>query len=154
MSMNMNMAEDLLSGYLDDELAPGERAAVEAELARSPEWRAVLEELRATRALLRTLPWPDAPPDLVAGVEARERAGTVAAAPAPVRRLRPVWRRPATWVAVAAGAAVFVGVLAIPRPDRSEPDVPALADAHAARSSLHRNPIGTLATMGAQELPP
>jgi anti-sigma factor RsiW len=153
MSMNVNPAEDLLSGYLDDELTSDERVTVEAELARSPEWRAVLDELRATRALLRALPWPDAPPDLVSGVRAREHTDAATSAPAPVRRLRPVWRRPATWVAAAAVVAVFVGVLAVPRPDRSEPDVPALADAHAARSSLHRNSIGTLATMGAAELP-
>jgi anti-sigma factor RsiW len=153
MSMNVNLGEDLLSGYLDDELTAEERVAVEAELARSPEWRALLEELRATRALLRALPWPDAPPDLVAGVRARDGADAATTAPASVRRLRPVWRRPATWVAAAAVVAVFVGVLAVPRPDRSEPDVPALADAHAARSSLRHNPIGTLATMGAAELP-
>jgi hypothetical protein len=67
---------------------------------------------------------------------------------APVRPLRPRWQRPLTWVAAASAAAVLVGVLVVPRPDRSEPDVPALADAHAARSSLDIDPLGALAAMG------
>ncbi|MGH9025855.1 MAG: anti-sigma factor family protein [Acidimicrobiia bacterium] len=149
----MSMDEDLLSGYLDGELTPTERAAVEEELARSPEWQAVLEELHGTRSLLRTLPWPDAPADLIAGVHEREQDEDVAAAPAPVREIRPRWRRPATWVATAVVAAAAVGVIVMPRPDRSEPNVPALADAHAARSSLDMDPIGALATMGVSEAP-
>ena len=143
----MSMDEDLLSGYVDDELTPDERAAVEAELAQSPEWRAVVDELRETRGMLRSLPWPNAPSDLIAGVEARDDVAA-AGTPAPVRELRPRWRRPATLVAAAAVAAAFIGVLLIPSPDRSETDVPALADAHAIRSSLNLDPIGALATMG------
>jgi len=143
----MSMNEALLSGYLDDELTPDERASVEAELAQSNELQKVLDELRATRTLLRTLPWPDAPPDLIAGVEAGDDA-TVATAPAPVRELRPRWRRPAALVAAAAVAAAFIGVLLIPSPDQSDTNVPALADAHAVRSSLNLDAIAALATMG------
>jgi anti-sigma factor RsiW len=144
----MSMNEDLLSGYLDDELTPDERAAVEAELARSPEWHAVLDELAGTRTVLRTLPWPDAPPDLITGGEARDDEKVATTAPASVRELRPRWRRPATLVAAAAVAAAFIGVLLIPSPDQSDTDVPALADAHAVRSSLNLDAIGALATMG------
>jgi anti-sigma factor RsiW len=144
----MSMNEDFLSGYVDDELTPDERAAVEAELAQSPEWRAVLDELRATRTMLRALPWPDAPADLIAEVKVRDDEDVAVGAPAPVRELRPRWRRPATLIAAASVAAAFVAVLLIPSPDRSETDVPALADAHAVRSSLNLDPIGALATMG------
>jgi anti-sigma factor RsiW len=144
----MSMNEDILSGYLDDELTPDERAAVEAELAQSAEWRTVLEELRGTRTLLRTLPWPESSTDLLAGVRARDAAASVDAPPAPVRELHRGWRRPAAWIASAAVAAAVIGVVVIPRPGTSEPDIPALADAHAVRSSLAAIPFEALATLG------
>ncbi len=45
-----------LSAYIDNQLAPGERQALEARLGREPELRAALSELRLTVRALRTLP--------------------------------------------------------------------------------------------------
>jgi hypothetical protein len=47
---------DRLSAYIDDELAPQEKAALEARLAREPELRSALQELRLTVRALRSLP--------------------------------------------------------------------------------------------------
>src|SRR5919199_1642583 len=52
---------DELSAYLDGELAPAARQAVDEHLAACAECRAELESLRQTRDLLRALP-PVAPP--------------------------------------------------------------------------------------------
>ncbi len=56
---------DLLSAYLDDELDPAERAAVERYLEASPEARADLAGLNEIRSALRALPELDPPGPLV-----------------------------------------------------------------------------------------
>jgi anti-sigma factor RsiW len=62
---------DRLSEYLDGELAPPERAALEAHLAACPDCRTTLDELRRVVARAQTL--DDRPPraDLWPGVAAR-----------------------------------------------------------------------------------
>jgi len=62
---------DRLSEYLDDELTPGERAALEAHLATCRDCTETLEELRAVVARAGALParGPDA--DLWPGVAER-----------------------------------------------------------------------------------
>ncbi|MBL0350279.1 MAG: protease complex subunit PrcB family protein [Elusimicrobia bacterium] len=47
-----------LSAYVDDALAPGDRAALEKALAESPDLRRELSRLRALRSLLRSMPTP------------------------------------------------------------------------------------------------
>lgn len=47
---------DRLSAYLDNQLAPADKAALEQRLAREPELKATLDELRANARLLRSLP--------------------------------------------------------------------------------------------------
>jgi hypothetical protein len=47
---------DLLSTHLDHALSPNDQAALEARLAREPELRAALVDLRVNRRLLRALP--------------------------------------------------------------------------------------------------
>src|SRR4051794_18324183 len=59
---HMNDADlELLSAYIDNQLATGERAALEERLRREPALRAALGELRTTVGLLRELE-PLAPP--------------------------------------------------------------------------------------------
>ena len=53
---------DMLSAYLDGELTDDERAAVEARLEVSAEWRAELAEVESVRTIVRGLPERDAPP--------------------------------------------------------------------------------------------
>ncbi|HZP28289.1 MAG TPA: zf-HC2 domain-containing protein, partial [Acidimicrobiia bacterium] len=55
------LPEDLISAYLDGELAPAERAAVEERVAASSSWATILREVRETRAAVRGLPAPEPP---------------------------------------------------------------------------------------------
>jgi hypothetical protein len=52
---------ELLSSYLDGQLKPSDSTRLEARLASDPELRAVLDDLRAARGLLRQLPLRKAP---------------------------------------------------------------------------------------------
>lgn len=52
---------ELLSAYLDNELAPADRTALEQRLASEPRLRRELAELGATRDLLREQPWVTPP---------------------------------------------------------------------------------------------
>jgi anti-sigma factor RsiW len=52
---------ELLSSYLDGQLKPSETARLEARLTTDPDLRAVLDDLRSTRSLLRKLPMRKAP---------------------------------------------------------------------------------------------
>ncbi|MCO6456966.1 MAG: hypothetical protein J5I93_16830 [Pirellulaceae bacterium] len=54
--MNERMSDELLSAWLDDELSPSERAEVERMLEQHAELRQLLDELRALRARLQSLP--------------------------------------------------------------------------------------------------
>jgi hypothetical protein len=52
---------ELLSSYLDGQLKPSDTARLEARLSTDPDLRAVLDDLRSTRGLLRRLPMRKAP---------------------------------------------------------------------------------------------
>ena len=52
---------ELLSSYLDGQLKPSDSARLEARLSSDPDLRAVLDDLRAARGLLRQLPMRKAP---------------------------------------------------------------------------------------------
>ena len=52
---------DLLSSYLDGQLKPSETARLESRLSTDPTLRAVLDDLRSARGLLRQLPMRKAP---------------------------------------------------------------------------------------------
>jgi anti-sigma factor RsiW len=69
---------DRLSAYIDDQLAPGEKAALEQRLGREPELRSALHELRLTVTALRGLPQVKPPRNFtltpaMAGLPARGR---------------------------------------------------------------------------------
>ena len=69
---------DKLSDYIDDELAPDERAALEAHLATCAECSATLDELRAVVARAAALVPRPPEADLWPGIAPRlESAGTV-----------------------------------------------------------------------------
>jgi anti-sigma factor RsiW len=89
-----------LSAYLDHQLSPGERADLEARLAREPELRATLRELRLTVRALRALP-PVKPP--------RSFVLTPAQAGATRGRRAPLF--PALRLATAVSFVMFVAVL-------------------------------------------
>src|SRR5512134_3801277 len=52
---------ELLSSYLDGQLKPSDSARLQARLSSDPELRAVLDDLRSARGLLRQLPMRKAP---------------------------------------------------------------------------------------------
>lgn len=54
--MNEKFSDERISAYLDDELSPDARAEVERELADSADLRQAVEELRALRVGLQSLP--------------------------------------------------------------------------------------------------
>jgi hypothetical protein len=56
MSDQEHINDELLSAYLDDELAPAERAKVEGRLAADPAARQMLEQLRSVSQSVRSLP--------------------------------------------------------------------------------------------------
>jgi len=88
-----------LSAYLDGELDPADRAAIEAHLTGCAECRGVLAELAAVDVAARALP-AEAPPGYFESLPARVR-GRIEAAGARWPAAR--WRLPAwTWAAAAA----------------------------------------------------
>lgn len=111
--------DDLLSGHVDGELSPDVDAAVRAHLGGCSGCRSAEAELRAARALLRSLPEIDAAP-MVEGFLARHRA---------------VVRLGAGFVGVAALALLALGLNAATHRPSVLPPVDALVAAH--RSSAH-----------------
>ena len=149
------LAPEMLSAYLDDELTAAERAAVEARLEVSPEWRAELDDVRAARAAVRNLSMRDAPAgfwdSVLAHVEGDDDDGHELVDPAPVVPLaeyRP--RRRVAWLAASAAAVVAVVVAVVAVPHRSEvtPNVTAVVAQHGAQGSDAGDPISMLAPVG------
>jgi anti-sigma factor RsiW len=139
------MDEDLLSAYVDGELDPATRAAVDERLATSGEWRQILAEVRTARDAVRALPVRDAPDgfwDDVAATIARD-ADVVSLDEQRAKRRRTGTRLAA--LAGAAAAAVIIAVSIVPSQDRARPPVGTFANAHAARSSLSNEPVSQLA---------
>lgn len=118
--------DDVLSAYLDDELAPAARGEVEAHLARCAECRAELDDVAAARRAIRILPVHGAPRPLF---QMPARAAG--------RRGRAAW-------AVAAAVAAVVAMF-LPREPGVAPSLPSLADSHAARASVTGDPLIQLA---------
>ena len=138
--------DDVLSAYLDDELAPAARHETEAHLAACAACRSELDDVAAARRAIRVLPVHPAPRPLVGATGAAAGpaespewfgAGSDRAGQPGVRRRR------AVWAAVAAVAAV-VAIL-LPRDPGVEPKLPSLADSHAATASVTGDPLSQLA---------
>jgi len=138
------MNEDLLSAYLDDELTPDERASVDARLAESADWRAVLADVGEARDAVRALPARDAP---AAWWDEVLAAGTGPAVVDLASERHARRSRPRRWagVAGAAAAAAILGVAIVPGEDRVQPDVATFVDAHAVRSSADNDVISNVA---------
>lgn len=70
--------EELLNAYLDDELDPGERVAVERALENDPSLGAELAALAGTRLLVRDLPLLEMPEEFAQRLARRSPVGPVA----------------------------------------------------------------------------
>lgn len=148
------LSEDLLSAYVDDELDADTRAALDARLATSPEWRAVLDEVRTVRTAVRALPRVDLTPDAWASLleaVAGDPAPSQVDSPVPplLRLRRAAASRPGRWIgAAAAAAAVVVAALVLPTQARISPKVATFSNEQSARASVVGDPVSALAGVG------
>jgi len=112
---------DQLSAYLDDELAPEARSAVDAHLSRCAECRGVLEDLRAlvvaAPAYVGTAPAPAVWGRIAAGIEA-DRSVSFPSRPARRYSLGQMLAAAAVVALVAAG-----GVWSVMRPGPAAPSL-------------------------------
>lgn len=147
--MALDDARALLSDHLEALLDDADRAAVDAWLARSPELAAERARLDKTLRLVRGMPRPDEPTDMVAKVRARladEKRPSLAevvpfdaakrdVAGKPRRRLP--FLEAGLGLALAASIAVVVGTNTSRRGDRDETHAAGLAgERTASRTSL------------------
>lgn len=142
--------EDLLSAFIDGELDAETRTAVEARLAESPEWRAVLADVSVARDAVRALPVHEPRPRFIEDLIATGPTRTTGTQPAKQRA--PRRRGPMRWAAAGAAAAAVaagIAVFAVPSPSTTAPKVPALTDAHAAQASQLDDPVSQLAPVSA-----
>jgi anti-sigma factor RsiW len=142
--------EDALSAYLDGELTPDARAAVEARLDASPEWRAILADVRVARDAVRQLPTAAPPEGFWERVRAEVDGADDVVVDLDAARARRDHRR-SRWVAAlgsAAAAAVVAAVIITPSTERVRPAVATLSNAHAVRTSTSQDPVGSLASVG------
>jgi anti-sigma factor RsiW len=146
------LVPEMLSAYLDDELTPSERDAVDARLATSPEWRVELAEVRAARDAVRNLPARDAPDgfwdSLLERVAADDEEDLGADAPVVALVERRPHRR-AAWIAAAAAIVIgLVAVIAVPHRNEVSPNVTAVVAQHGAQGSDSGDPVSMLAPVG------
>lgn len=126
--MTRGHVTELLSPYLDEQVAPGERERVEAHLRECAACRAHLESLRHAVALLRGADPVPAP----AGFQEAVRSRLSASAPAPRGRVFP--RITLSWTTAAAAAAVvLVGIFSVNLLRGMGPDVAGVAPEPALR---------------------
>ncbi len=125
--MSDDVQDELLSAYLDGELADAERERVDRRLAADPAARQLLDELRAVRGLVQGLPRQQLPADFEQQVLREAQRLTLAQPPldvavhlpreeANIERRQPVpWRRriirPMVWSAAAVAAAIVLLVV-------------------------------------------
>ena len=151
-----DLPEDTLSAYLDDELAPEVRAAVELKLESSTEWRAILADVRVARDAVRSLPLVEPPEGffdaLLAEAESSETRDEGASEVVDLEQARARRaKRRNRWIAAlgtAAAAAVVVAAVIAPSPARVKPSVASLSNAHALRSSTAEDAVSALASVG------
>lgn len=119
---------DALSAYLDHQLPPAERAALEARLVSEPALRAELTELQAVQQALQSLPQLTSPRNLTLTAAQARPAQRVAVFPALVSGLSAV----AAILLIVAGA----GLLRPVSPSLNEAPLAAVAAAPSATASL------------------
>jgi anti-sigma factor RsiW len=146
------LSEDLLSAFVDGELDDAMRAAVDARLAESDEWRAVLDDVTAARDAIRSLPLRDAPPEfwqriLASDDPAPAQGGGAAVADLDAARTkrRSTTVRFAAFAASAAAAIVILAVALVPGHERVKPAVATFTNAHAVRSSVGNDAVSNVA---------
>ena len=116
---SIDTIKDLLSAYIDDELTPAERQAVEVKLADSAELRGTLADLRQTISAVQHLPRVAAPRAFTLterdvglvtdGVEQASQTSIFS------RIFQKNWMLPALGGAMAMAAVIFIGASLFPQ---------------------------------------
>ncbi|MBN2471067.1 MAG: hypothetical protein JXN59_10110 [Anaerolineae bacterium] len=107
---------ELLSAYLDDALAPPERAALERRLAAEPALRAELEALQAVVTRVRALPTLAAPRDFRLDPAVYGQATQRKATPRRMTASRVYYRWGSALSALAAAIMLVIGLLGVLEP--------------------------------------
>lgn len=136
---------DVLSGLLDEELSPQERAAAELHLAVCPTCAAELDVVRTARGWVRGLPAVDPPFGFFERLVLDSRKEAAGDRP----YVRSVRRRMGV-AAVAASAAAALALLGVapPQDEPVSPSVARMVEAHATGASLEGDPLSRLAPLG------
>jgi anti-sigma factor RsiW len=148
--------DDVLSAYLDDELAPDERDRLSARLDADPVLHAQLDEVAEVRSLVRSLaaPVPPAgfvdellavPADDLPDAGAGSAAAVVDLAESRARRRR--GSRFAALVAVAAAAVALVVAVAVPGRSATRPALATDVRVHQAGAAANGDPVSGLAPL-------
>jgi len=137
--------ESLLSAHLDGELDATTRIAVAARLEVSPEWRAVLEEVRGARDVVRALPIVDAPAGFYDELLGPDRRPLDLGAARRRRASRPTRLTRRLKSVAAAATFVVLGVALVPREETVQPPLNTFTNAHAERSSVGNDVVSNLA---------
>jgi anti-sigma factor RsiW len=117
--MNREFNDELLSAYLDGQLSAAESAAVESQLAASPQSRQLLDELRSISQQIRDLPGIQADANFTdrvvrAAIAAKaQNNGQVQLAPAAANQTSNKARRGARLPVVLAGVAAVAAAVAL-----------------------------------------
>jgi anti-sigma factor RsiW len=135
------LSEDVLSAYADGECTDAERLAVAARLTTDPQWREILDEIRATRDAVRALPRREPPSGFL---------DTILEARGQDSRAHPM-RRSRALAGLAAAAAIAVGFLLASPSGRDDvaPPIASLADSHGATVSLQSDPLSGIVPIAA-----
>ena len=146
-----DVTDELLSGYLDDEVTAGERASVEDALASSVDVQTRLTRLAEARDAVRLLDDPVLPDNFLVGIERAVTADRPASVGSPTSPTTPAARvrthRGVSWLAGGVAAAALVAALVIPATNRANPSVRARIDTHVARASVGDDPVSELAPL-------
>ncbi len=139
--------DDRGSAWLDGELSETEHAEFAARLASDPSYRTALDELEATRSLLRAQPAVEPPAEFLAGWQRgdADEPSTAVVVDLSTRRRR---RATATFAGVAAAAALLVAVM-VPSVNRAQPALAADIQTHQAGVAASGDPVSGLAPLGA-----
>jgi hypothetical protein len=147
-----------LSAYIDNQLAPGEKAALEQRLAREPELRDALRELRLTVKAVRTLPTVKPPRNftltpaqagLPAGGRAPRRGGLF-----PTLRLAASLSAVALAIVVGGDLAATQGLLRTAAPAQEVASTTTVEEPIAAQAeALTATPEAELSVMSAEAAP-
>ena len=153
----MTLDDDMVSAYLDGELAPADRAAFEARLAADADARAELDDVAEVRTLVRGLDAPELPAgfvdDLLVAGAAEDAAADGTAEHAPVLDLHAARTRRkgrARFAAIAgsvAAAVALVVAVAMPAQNSASPALATDVRVHQAGAAASGDPVSGLAPL-------